>query len=270
MRPVHWLILLGFGLAAPARADMPIAEWQYSAGQVLQGYFQQPLPTWQGLVSAGPALLPSYEGSSAYRTLPGLTLEMRYRDLAFASTAEGLGVNLLRGRRYRAGLAAGFDLGRDEDDDPRLRGLGDIDPAAELKLFGEYVLFPVVLRADLRRNLGSGGGWSADLAAYLPVAGSERYFIFLGPSLTVSDGEAMGRSFGITAPQATRSQFPAFEAGGGLRSAAFGFSATWFFRENWFLNGTGGLQALLGSAADSPLSRSDQQYSLSLMLGYRW
>lgn len=226
MRPARLLILFGLGLSAPVRADMPIAEWQYSAGQVLQGYFQQPVPEWQGLVSAGPALVPSYEGSSAYRALPGLTLELRYRDLAFASTAEGLGLNLLRGRRYRAGVAAGFDLGRDEDDDPRLRGLGDLDPAAELKLFGEYVLFPVVLRADLRRNLGSGGGWSADLAAYLPVVGSERYFVFLGPSMTLSDGEAMHRSFGVSPEQAARSQFPAYQAGGGLRSAGFGLSAT--------------------------------------------
>lgn len=270
MRPARLLILLGLGLSAPVRADMPIAEWQYSAGQVLQGYFQQPVPEWQGLVSAGPALLPSYEGSSAYRALPGLTLELRYRDLAFASTAEGLGLNLLRGQRYRAGVAAGFDLGRDEDDDPRLRGLGDLDPAAELKLFGEYVLFPVVLRADLRRNLGSGGGWSADLAAYLPVVGSERYFVFLGPSMTLSDGEAMHRSFGVSPEQAARSQFPAYQAGGGLRSAGFGLSATWFLDERWFLNGTGGLQYLLGAAADSPLSRSDRQYALSLMLGYRW
>lgn len=270
MRPARLLISLGLGLSAPVRADMPIAEWQYSAGQVLQGYFQQPVPEWQGLASAGPALVPSYEGSSAYRALPGLTLEMRYRDLAFASTAEGLGVNLLRGRRYRAGLAAGFDLGRDEDDDPRLRGLGDLDPAAELKLFGEYVLFPVVLRADLRRNLGSGGGWSADLAAYLPVVGSERYFVFLGPSMTLSDGEAMHRSFGVSPEQAARSQFPAYQAGGGLRSAGFGLSATWFLDERWFLNGTGGLQYLLGAAADSPLSRSDRQYALSVMLGYRW
>lgn len=270
MRAIHcWLIAAS--LVAPlAHADLPLAEWQYSAGQSLRPFLSDEVPEWQGVVAAGPMAVPRYEGSSAYEVRPAATLELRWRDRAYASTAEGIGFNLLVGKGYRAGASLGLDLGRDEDDDDRLRGMGDLDPAAEAKLYGEVVFFPVTLRAAARRTLDSGGGWMADLSAYLPLAGSETFFAFAGPVVSLADGRAQRRAFGVDTGQAARSQFAAYRPDGGLRSAGLGLSATWLFHEHWLLNGTAGFQRLLGDAADSPLSLRDEQYGLSLMLGYRW
>ena len=156
-------------LCSHAQTPTPLAEWQFSAGQALMARFVDKPPKWQRTITAGVEATPRYEGASAYELLPALEIELRYRDIGFASTAEGVGVNLLQSRNYRAGVVAGFDLGRDETNNPHLRGLGDIAPAPVLKFFGEYVIFPVVLRATGRHNLGGGGGWDSDISAYLQL-----------------------------------------------------------------------------------------------------
>ena len=271
----HRLLLLSLALASlpgmvQARSPAGLAEWQFSAGQALMPHFVEAIPKWQRVVSGGVVALPRYEGATAYTVMPALNLELRYKDLAFASTSEGLGVNLLHSRNYRAGVALGFDLGRDETRNPHLTGLDDLQPAPVLKFFGEYVIFPVVLRTAVSHQLGAGGGWDADVGAYMPVIGNKKFFVFLGPSVTFSDGDEMQRSFGVSSAQSSRSGLAVYHAGGGLRSANLGSSASWFFRENWFLNATGGFQHLLGSAQQSPITRSQQQYTLSLMIGKQW
>lgn len=257
-------------LAAQAQTPTALAEWQFSAGQALMPRFVEEIPQWQRVVGAGVVALPRFEGARAYTVMPALNLELRYRDRAFASTAEGLGVNLFSSRNYRAGIAAGFDLGRDETDNPVLRGLGDIKPAPVAKAFGELVLFPVVLRGVVRHNLGGGGGSDADLSAYMPLAGSKKFFVFAGPSVTWSDGRSMQQAFGISPQQAAAGSRQAFDTSGGLRSASFGTSATLFMGESWFVNATGAYQRLLGDAEDSPISRSNEQGALSVMLGRQW
>ena len=73
--------------------------------------------------------------------------------------------------------------------------LSDIDPTPEAKLFWEVVLFPVVLRADIRRAMGGYNGWAGDFSAYMPIAGwkipasSPPGFSFGAPGLCVGDRE---------------------------------------------------------------------------------
>ena len=63
-------------------------------------------------------------------------INVRYKDLWFASVGEGLGVNLLHGDHYRGGLAITYDLGRlEENDISHLHGLGDINRAPAVKAF---------------------------------------------------------------------------------------------------------------------------------------
>jgi len=45
----------------------------------------------------------------SYRTVPSPAFDIRYKDLLFLSDGDGLGVNLLRGETYRAGVALGYD-----------------------------------------------------------------------------------------------------------------------------------------------------------------
>lgn len=94
-------------------------------------------------------------------------INIRYRDIAFASVGEGLGVNPLRGDNYRAGVSIGYDLGRRVADYySHLHGLGDIAPAPVIKLIESYAIskkFPLVLRAAVRQLVGGADGVVGDL-----------------------------------------------------------------------------------------------------------
>ena len=60
---------------------------------------------------------PVYAGADAYRVQGGPVIDIEYRDIAFLSTGDGLGVNFLRGDHYRVGAAIAYDRGRLERDD---------------------------------------------------------------------------------------------------------------------------------------------------------
>ena len=273
-----WLLSAGLctlfvASAAQAQTPSPLGEWQYSAGIVLKQRFDTEHPKWEELLGFGGEFEPRFEGSDTYHFQPGPTIDIRYRNLAFLSTGEGLGVNLLRGMNYRAGLALTYDLGRDEGTNlARLHGIQDISASPELKFFGEYVFFPVITRLDVRTGFGGHGGWIGDASVYMPVAGSNKFFVFAGASLTMANDDYMRHEFGVTQQESTDSGLPLYTPGGGVKAAGVGANATWIFADHWFLDLVCAASDLLGPAAESPTTDERWQYAVSLSLAYdfRW
>ena len=149
-----------FGLspAAKSQTPSPLQEWQYSGGIALQKLFEPQMPDWRVVLGTATEAEPTYEGARPYRFRVGPVINVQYKDLAFASLGEGLGLNLLRADHYRVGVAVGYDLGRHISVDyPHLHGLEDIASAPVVRVFGSYAIskeFPLVLRADVRRIVG--------------------------------------------------------------------------------------------------------------------
>ncbi len=262
--------LLACATTAQAQTPSPMPEWAYSAGIGLRNYYQEEIPQWSVLVGASTVFQPSYDGSRHYGFLSGPTLDIRYQDLAFLSLGEGLGVNLLREQNYRGGIALTYDLGREVSRRSERRGLDNIDPAPEAKIFFEYVWFPVTLRANVRQAIGGYGGLVADLNAYVPVTGSQQFVLFVGPSVTFANSKYMQSFFGISPEQAARTGQPEFEASAGFKSISLGSSATWFVTDHWLVNGQAAVAQLLGDAADSPTTERITQWSLSFTVGYQF
>ncbi len=262
--------LLSIGVAAPVKAQTPspLPEWTYSAGALLRTSLSPTVPEWSVFTGLSAAYAPRYDGASDRRILGGPTIEVRYRDLAFAATGEGIGVNLLRGKNYRAGVAMSFDLGRRAQDSSDTQGLGNINIAPEMKFFGEYLFFPVVLRADARRAFGGHNGWIADFSAYMPVYGTKKIYIFMGPSVTLADDRYMSRYFGVTAAQSASSAYPQYSARAGLKSVNAAGSATWMMTDHWLINVIAGGQRLMGDAAHSPIALDRINYSTTFTVGY--
>lgn len=262
--------------AAWAQTPSPLQEWQYSSGIILQRLFEPEVPEWRTVLGAGLEFRPIYEGAGDYRGQGGPVINIRYRDLAFFSVGEGLGVNLLSGENYRAGMALGYDLGRREEDDlTHLRGLGDIGRAPVIKFFASYVVsksFPLVMRANVREIVGGGAdGLLGDLGAYMPLPGSsKKLFMFAGPSFTFADRRYEQKMFGVSASQAQASGYPDYTAHGGPNVAGFGFSATRFFTEHWLINMDLALDRLLGSASASPITQRNVQRVVALSMEYSW
>ena len=260
---------------ARAQTPSPLQEWQYSSGIALQNLFEPNLPDWRVVMGAAVEHKPLYDGASLTRTLGGPVINIRYKDLWFASVGEGLGVNLWTGEHYRAGLALTYDLGRYVHDDvTHLTGLGDLKIAPAPKAFISYVIsksFPLVVRADVRQIIGGADGMVADLDAYLPLPGSSRRFImFAGPSYTYADHRYMQREFGVTTSQSIASGYPVYDARSGSDAAGFGFSSTLFITPKVLLNFDTAINRLLGSAVDSPITQRRTQHVFIVSLAYAW
>lgn len=257
-----------------AQTPSPLQEWQYSSGESLYKLFVPDMPDWR--VEAGGAVeaRPVYQGSTTYRVLLGPVIDVRYRDLAFASVGEGLGYNLLRGENFRAGIAVGYDLGRRASEDlGELKGMGNISAAPEVKLFGSYAVsknVPVVIRADVRQFVGGANGMVGDLDFYMPLPGSsQKLVMFAGPSVTFADRLYMQTEFGVNPNQALASGHAQYLAHGGFESAGIGFSATRFISTRWLINMELAANRLLGSALESPIDQTKIQSVLVLSFAYK-
>ncbi|CAG2157083.1 hypothetical protein LMG31506_05902 [Cupriavidus yeoncheonensis] len=277
MRAPACLLALMGALAstqAQAQTPAPLAEWQFSVGVPLEKLFEETIPEWEVRLGAAAMLRPRYDGSSKYIVIAGPSIDIRYRDIAFASIGEGLGVNVLRGKNYRAGIALTYNLGRrSKESSPLLDGMDNINPAPEAKLFAEYAVskeFPLVMRVDARRSLGGSDGWIGDIGAYLPLPGSsEKFYWFAGPTLTLADSRYMNAWYGVSASQA-RPGRPQFNPAGGVRSYGFGLSAVWFFDKHWFATTDVSVVQLVGDAKRSPLTQSSTGGAFDLSINYQF
>ncbi len=253
----------------------PLQEWQYSSGVPLEKLFEPTMPEWGVVLGAGGEHKPLYDGAALTRTQAGPVINIRYRDLAFASVGEGLGLNLVHGEQWRGGLAICYDLGRLVSNDVgHLRGLEDIKRAPAAKVFASYAVsksFPLVIRGDVRQILGGADGLLADLDLYMPLPGSsKKLFMFAGPSYTYADHHYMQKEFGVTTTQSIASGYPLYDAHAGSDAVGFGFSATAFMTEHWFLDLDTAVNRLLGSARESPITQRTTQHALSLSIAYAW
>jgi outer membrane scaffolding protein for murein synthesis (MipA/OmpV family) len=260
---------------ACAQTPSPMPEWQYSGGIILAKLFEPDLPDWRVILGAAAETQPVYAGAHAYRVQGGPVINIQYKDVAFVSTGDGIGVNFLRGDHYRIGVAIAYDLGRRERDDyTNLRGMGDISAAPAAKLFATYVLskkFPLILRADVRQILGGADGTVGDVGIYLPLPGSSKKFVmFAGPSITLATHRYLQSEFGVTPAQSLSSGHPVFDAHAGMQSVGVGFSATRFLTDHWLLNIDAAIAKFKGSPDVSPVTETSTQRELAFSINYQW
>jgi outer membrane scaffolding protein for murein synthesis (MipA/OmpV family) len=269
------LLLLAALRPAAAQTPSPLAEWQYSSGIQLQRLFEPTVPTWQVELGAGGQFAPVADGIARYQVQGGPAINIRYKDLFFASSGEGIGFNLFSFRHIRFGAAVTYDLGRSpHEDGEALTGLGTIHAAPEAKIFATTVLtesFPLTIRVDARKQIGATNGYIGDVGAYLPMPGSSAKFAwFLGPTVTVADKRYMNAYFGISATQAANTHYRQYKANGGFKSAGLGLSTVYFVTPHFIIALNGAFDRLLGSAALSPITQTKYEMVGSLSALYKF
>jgi outer membrane scaffolding protein for murein synthesis (MipA/OmpV family) len=259
-----------------AQTPSPLQEWQYSGGIILARLFEPDLPRYRTILGLAAEVQPVYDGSRAYRVEGGPVINIHYLDIAFISTGEGVGYNVLRGDHYQLGIALTYDLGRKEKDDlSNLRGMGNIGAAPVGKIFGSWVLsksFPMILRVDARQFAGGAQGAVGDAAVYLPLPGSSQTFVmFAGPSITLATHHYLQTLYGVTPEQSLLSGHPVYELPrDGTSAAGVGFSASKFLTPHWILNLDSAINQIRGSASRSPLVERRTQRVLALSVDYQW
>lgn len=280
MRRIPRIVVVGLAAlwcaAASAQTPSPFPYWA-NAGGVVMRPLAGPPPEWETVIGGGFVVMPAYEGSHTYRPLPAPEIDIRYYDLAFISSGDGIGVNLLHGQNYRAGVAISYDVGRQHDYSSRLAGTGNISPTPEMKLFaeayfkpfGDALPLPIAVTSDVRQAAIGHQGMIGDLGVYMPIAGNKTFDVFIGPSVTFADREYMQSYFGISAAQAApQSAFAPYTAHGGLKDASFGVSADYRFTDHWALHGDLGFERLMDSAGNSPIVEARSQLGTAVTLGY--
>ena len=259
-----------------AQTPSPLQEWQYSGGIILARLFEPDLPRFRTILGLAAEAQPVYDGSRAYRLQGGPVINIHYRDIAFISTGEGLGYNLLRGDHYQLGIGVTYDLGRKEKDDlTNLHGMGNIGAAPVGKIFGTWVLsrhFPMILRVNARQFAGGAQGAVGDASVYLPLPGSSHTFVmFAGPSITLATHHYLQTLYGVTPAQSLLSGHPVYEIPrDGTSAAGVGFSASKFLTEHWILNLDTAINQIRGNASRSPLVERRTQRILALSIDYQW
>lgn len=269
------VLALGPGLAW-SQTPSPMQEWQYSGGIILAKLFEPDLPKWRRVVGLAAEVQPVYDGAHAYRISGGPVINIQYRDRAFFSTGDGLGVNILHGKHYQVGFSLAYDLGRKEKDDlANLHGMGNISAAPVVKAFGSWAIskyFPMVLRVDVRQFVGGAQGLVGDAGVYIPLPGSSKTFVmFAGPSITMATHHYLQTLYGVSAEQSAASGHPVYDIPhAGTSAAGVGFSATKFITEHWLINADMAINQIRGSPAHSPLVERRTQRVLALSMNYTW
>lgn len=261
--------------AAYAQTPSPLAEWQYSSGIQLERLFEPTTPDWQLQLGVGSAFMPAAPGMKRYRVQAGPAINVRYKNIAFASMGEGIGANLFSFRHISVGGALTYDLGRSPSHDRKvLEGMGTIHTTPEFKIFATTVLskaFPLTIRVDVRKQLSGSNGYIGDVGAYMPMPGSsQKFFWFLGPTITAASTRYMSTYFGVSHAQTKSTSYKYYKSYGGLRSAGIGLSADYFITSHFILNGNAAYSRLLGGAAQSPITQTKDEALVSFAVLYQF
>src|ERR1700678_787322 len=80
-----------------SQTPSPLQEWQYPGGTILDKVFDPNQPDWHVVLGAAVASEPRYGGARPCRPRFGPVIDLRSRDIAFASVGEGLGWNIWHG-----------------------------------------------------------------------------------------------------------------------------------------------------------------------------
>lgn len=251
-------------VAAPALAQTNLAP-QAAPALGAPGFDQ-----WRVGLGAGVLYSPNYLGSNDWRVTPVVAPEIRAPfDTFFLSFRDGLGATLLREGPFSAGLVLRPRFGRDQDDSPALRGMGDIRLSGEAGVVLSYSDGEWLARGEVRQGFGGHSGIMADARLDRVFRVHERVILSAGPRLSYGSGNFAETYFGVDPGQSARSGYARFQPRD-YWFAAVAAGATWVIDRRWALIVFGEVGRILGESADSPLvaQGSETQGVVGLTVAY--
>ena len=224
---------------------------------------------WQFSAGVGGTFGPTYSGADKTEAGPLLDFGASYRDdQFFVGLRSGIGFTAFRSDTLKVQVALGYAMGRDEDDDPALAGMGDIDGQALGILRLSYDLQGFGLGAEVKG--GGDYGVTLDLSADREWELSDRFAIGIEAGATLANADHQQAFFGVTAAQSADSGYATFAPGGGLQSAGVGLTARYGLSQTTAIVGGIRYDRLLGDAADSPIVQDKGQPSAFAGIFFRF
>jgi outer membrane protein len=259
-----------FGVGAPASAadlggsykDAPAPADEWGITGIKVGAVAIIQPTFEGSnnyeVIGFPYILPTFSGG------PGFFSRFDAKGL------DDIRFKLIERDGFVAGPLAGYNLGRDEDDDDALDGLGDVDGGVVAGGFVGYRLGPVLFDTSFHNTFGDDGGYLIRFGAEVERPLREHMRLTARIGATYADDDYMQNYFGVSAAQSAASGLAAFDAESGFKDvfAEVGLKAQ--LDANWEARASVRYSRLLGDAADSPIVESEDQFTTLLGVAYKF
>lgn len=226
---------------------------------------------WSVSLGLGFAVAPEFEGSDKYKTQAVPLINIEYKDRFFLSSLDGaVGVYLFREPLWNMGLALGYNQGRKEKDSDLLKGMGNVDGAAEVKVFAEWTPdIPFSAKLELAKGTGDINGFTATATLGHNTALSESLNWGNSISSTYSDSDYNKVFFGITEKQSrgSKRRYEQYTPGSGIKDVAYSTSLVYTVSDHWTAMVIGQYKRLTGPAADSPLVKAGSKNQAAGGLG---
>lgn len=228
---------------------------------------------WSIGLGAGVISAPEYLGADSIETFAVPAIDIAYRRIITFNFYEGLNAYFFNRGDFSLKAGVAYQPGRDEDEDPSLAGIGDIDDATLLRLVAEYQLDIYTAFVGLRRHYGGTDGtqFEAGIQAFYSLREeitSPR--LLLNLAVLYSDEDYMQGYFGIDAAQSAASGLQPYSAEPGVSSVRAGATFLYPLTRYWRLTAVTQYRELVGDAVDSPLVVQDGQWFGGVFAGYRF
>lgn len=240
---------------------------------------EEPASDWEIQIGAGAMVSPDYEGSDDYEVNPLPMVNISYKDRVFLD-GPSIGANLFvwdgprPGDQLKIGPLLRYQMGRDDDDNDALKGLGSIDGSAEVGGFISYDNGPFSAGVKAFQDVGDGHeGMIVELEGGYRHRFNDNWSMQAGISTTWADDDYTQSFFGIDAKQSFRSGYREYNAEAGFKDIGLSLGVSYSFAENWNVTGMAGYSRLIGDAADSPIvdkQGSADAFMTGLFVGYRF
>jgi outer membrane scaffolding protein for murein synthesis (MipA/OmpV family) len=233
---------------------------------------------WHFTVGAGVLSLPEYPGASDRKFEPIPLLGASYGryfigTVPEANTPLGMGAYLYKDSHWQLAALLSYDFiqPRDQSDDARLQGLGDISRTAHAGLFGSYTLDWFTARGSVMTDiLGKHEGTVATLGLegkYQPV---DALTLSAGPGLTWGSSQYNRTFYGVDLGQSQRSGLPKYTPEAGVASLDVSVKADYRLSRQWDVGATLIAARLRDDVSGSPIVEKKTQVTYGLFSGYRF
>jgi MipA family protein len=210
-----------------------------------------------GTVGAAVVAAYEYQGSNERSTLVIPLLDYQWANGWFAGFGNGIGYNFSDAPQMQYGLRLTADKGRNESRASALRGMGDVDAAAEGGAFFNYSTPQgLFLTSSVRYGAGANNkGLVVDLGAGYLTAIAAKWHLGAGAGVTLANADYMQSYFGVTGAQSAASGYAVYTAGSGARDVRANVALTYSIDQRTSVTAALSASRLLGDAKDSPLTR---------------
>jgi len=173
--------------------------------------------------------------------------------------------------KWIAGVSAGLEVGRDEDDDEALTGLGNIDDTWELRFDLAYRVSDQLTIAGRAMTAGADKDNVLFIAALYDIPLElNRFKLTLKTDISWGTRQHMQTEFGVSAEQSVSSGYATYEPDSGIKSVGAGIAAKYRVDDHWFGYGDVNFEKYADAGSDSPFAQNDYDIEAEIGIGYRF